>query len=327
MDKQVEIYKSPDNKIQLQVNLEKDTVWLSQKQMAELFDKDPDTIGLHLKNIYGEEELSEKSTTEVFSVVQKEGKRSVSRKIKYYNLDAIISVGYRVNSKRGTQFRQWATQRLKDYLVKGYAINEKRLQEEKQHYHELKKAVGLLERVAKTKDLSNNEAQGLLKVLGDFTIALDILDQYDHQQLKIGTSKTKESFRISYKEATKAIKSLKEKFGGSALFGKEKDESFKSSLSAIYQTFDRREVYPTIEEKAAHLLYFVVKNHSFTDGNKRIAAFLFVWFLERNNLLYFGGKKVIDDNALVALTLMVAESNPDDKPMMIKVIVNLINNK
>lgn len=327
MDKQVEIYKSPDNKIQLQVNLEKDTVWLSQKQMAELFDKDPDTIGLHLKNIYGEEELSEKSTTEVFSVVQKEGKRSVSRKIKYYNLDAIISVGYRVNSKRGTQFRQWATQRLKDYLVKGYAINEKRLQEEKQHYHELKKAVGLLERVAKTKDLSNNEAQGLLKVLGDFTIALDILDQYDHQQLKIGTSKTKESFRISYKEATKAIKSLKEKFGGSALFGKEKDESFKSSLSAIYQTFDRKEVYPTIEEKAAHLLYFVVKNHSFTDGNKRIAAFLFVWFLERNNLLYFGGKKVIDDNALVALTLMVAESNPDDKPMMIKVIVNLINNK
>lgn len=327
MDKQVEIYKSPDNKIQLQVNLEKDTVWLSQKQMAELFDKDPDTIGLHLKNIYGEEELSEKSTTEVFSVVQKEGKRSVSRKIKYYNLDAIISVGYRVNSKRGTQFRQWATQRLKDYLVKGYAINEKRLQEEKQHYHELKKAVGLLERVAKTKDLSNNEAQGLLKVLGDFTIALDILDQYDHQQLKIGKSKTKESFRISYKEATKAIKSLKEKFGGSALFGKEKDESFKSSLSAIYQTFDRKEVYPTIEEKAAHLLYFVVKNHSFTDGNKRIAAFLFVWFLERNNLLYFGGKKVIDDNALVALTLMVAESNPDDKPMMIKVIVNLINNK
>lgn len=327
MDKQVEIYKSPDNKIQLQVNLEKDTVWLSQKQMAELFDKDPDTIGLHLKNIYGEEELSEKSTTEVFSVVQKEGKRSVSRKIKYYNLDAIISVGYRVNSKRGTQFRQWATQRLKDYLVKGYAINEKRLQEEKQHYHEFKKAVGLLERVAKTKDLSNNEAQGLLKVLGDFTIALDILDQYDHQQLKIGTSKTKESFRISYKEATKAIKSLKEKFGGSALFGKEKDESFKSSLSAIYQTFDRKEVYPTIEEKAAHLLYFVVKNHSFTDGNKRIAAFLFVWFLERNNLLYFGGKKVIDDNALVALTLMVAESNPDDKPMMIKVIVNLINNK
>ena len=327
MDKQVEIYKSPDNKIQLQVNLEKDTVWLSQKQMAELFDKDPDTIGLHLKNIYGEEELSEKSTTEVFSVVQKEGKRSVSRKIKYYNLDAIISVGYRVNSKRGTQFRQWATQRLKDYLVKGYAINKKRLQEEKQHYHELKKAVGLLERVAKTKDLSNNEAQGLLKVLGDFTIALDILDQYDHQQLKIGKSKTKESFRISYKEATKAIKSLKEKFGGSALFGKEKDESFKSSLSAIYQTFDRKEVYPTIEEKAAHLLYFVVKNHSFTDGNKRIAAFLFVWFLERNNLLYFGGKKVIDDNALVALTLMVAESNPDDKPMMIKVIVNLINNK
>jgi prophage maintenance system killer protein len=327
MESLVEIYKSPDNRVEIKVNLDNETVWLSQKQMAELFDKDSDTIGLHLKNIYAEEELPETTTTEVFSVVQTEGKRKVSRKIKNYNLDAIISVGYRVNSKRGTQFRQWATQRLKDYLVKGYAINEKRLQEEQQRYQELKKAVGLLEKVAKTKDLSNNEAQGLLKVLGDFTIALDILDQYDHQQLKIGKSKTKASFRISYKEAIKAIKSLKEKFGGSALFGKEKDESFKSSLSAIYQTFDGKEVYPGTEEKAAHLLYFVVKNHSFTDGNKRIAAFLFVWFLERNNLLYFGGKKVIDDNALVALTLMVAESNPDDKAMMIKVIVNLINNK
>lgn len=324
---EIEIYKSADNKIELQVNLEKDTVWLSQKQMAELFDKDSDTIGLHLKNIYQEEELIENSTTEVFSVVQKEGNRKVSRKIKYYNLDAIISVGYRVNSKRGTQFRQWATQRLKDYLVKGFALNKKRLQEAEYRFSELKQAVGLLEKVAKTKDLSGTEAQGLLKVLGDFTIALDILDRYDHQTLKIGRSTVKELFRISYKRAVEAIGGLKERFGGSTLFGKEKDQSFKSSLSAIYQTFDGKDVYPSVEEKAAHLLYFVVKNHSFVDGNKRIAAFLFVWFLERNNLLYAGNKKVIDDNALVALTLMIAESNPDDKAMMIKVIVNLIRNK
>ena len=324
---EIEIYKSPDNKIELQVNLENETVWLSQKQMAELFDKDSDTIGLHLKNIYLEQELIEKSTTEFFSVVQTEGKRKVTRNIKYFNLDAIISVGYRVNSKRGTQFRQWATQRLKDYLVKGYAINQKRLAEAENRFNELKQAIQLFDKVAQAKEISGNEAQGLLKVLSDFTVALDILDKYDHQTLKIKKSKSKEVFRISYKEAIKAIEGLKNKFGGSALFGNEKDKSFKGSLAGIYQTFDGKDLYPTVEEKAAHLLYFVVKNHSFTDGNKRIAAFLFVWFLERNNLLYHQGKKVIDDNALVALTLMIAESNPDDMNMMIKVIVNLINNK
>ena len=324
---EIEIYKSPDNKIELQVSLENETVWLSQKQMSELFDKDTDTIGLHLKNIYAEQELTEKSTTEFFSVVQTEGKRKVTRSIKYFNLDAIISVGYRVNSKRGTQFRQWATQRLKDYLVKGYAINEKRLAEAENRFNELKQALQLFDKVVKTKAISGSEAQGLLKVLNDFTAALDILDKYDHQTLKIKRSKSKEVFRISYKEAVKAIEGLKNKFGGSALFGNEKDRSFKGSLNGIYQTFDGKDLYPSVEEKAAHLLYFVVKNHSFTDGNKRIAAFLFVWFLERNNLLYHQGKKVIDDNALVALTLMIAESNPDDMNMMIKVIANLINNK
>lgn len=324
---EIEIYKSPDNQIELQVSLDKDTVWLSQKQMSELFDKDTDTIGLHLKNIYAEQELNEKSTTELFSVVQTEGKRRVNRNIKFFNLDAIISVGYRVNSKRGTQFRQWATQRLKDYLVKGYAINEKRLKEAENKFQELKQAVSLLGNVAKAKSLSGDEAQGLLKVLGDYTFALDILDQYDHQTLEIKESDNKEVFRISYKEAKKAIEGLKNKFGGSALFGNEKDKSFKGSLDGIYQTFDGKELYTYVEEKAAHLLYFVVKNHSFSDGNKRIAAFLFVWFLERNNLLYYQGKKVIDDNALVALTLMIAESKSEDKDMMVKVIINLINNK
>jgi prophage maintenance system killer protein len=324
---EIEIYITKEGEPQIEVKFEADTVWLTQVQLVTLFRSSKANISEHLSNIFKSGELDAEATVRKFRTVRQEGKRTISRQIEHYNLDAIISVGYRVNTKRGIQFRQWATQRLKDYLVKGYAINEKRLEETEQRFTELKKAVGLLEKVAKTKDLSNNEAQALLKVLGDFSAALDILDRYDHQQLKIGKTKTKEAFRISYKQATKAIKSLKEKFGGSALFGKEKDESFKSSLSAIYQTFDGKDVYTSVEEKAAHLLYFVVKNHSFTDGNKRIAAFLFVWFLERNNLLYFGNKKVIDDNALVALTLMIAESSPDDKAMMIKVIVNLINNK
>ena len=321
------IYQNKDNQVQIDVQFEQETLWLSQKRMAELFDKDSDTIGLHLRNIYSEGELDEIATTEFFTVVQKEGKRDVSRTIKFYNLDAIISVGYRVNSKRGTQFRQWATQRLKDYLVKGYAINEKRLVEAESKFQELKQAVKLLESVVNAKEITGDEAQGLLKVLSDYAFALDILDQYDHQTLKISETEDQEIFKISYPEAIKAIEGLKTKFGGSNWFGNEKDDSFKSSLETIYQTFDGIDLYPSVQEKAGHLLYFVTKNHSFSDGNKRIAAFLFVWFLERNALLYHEGKKVIDDNALVALTLMIAESKPDDKNMMVKVIINLINNK
>ena len=324
---EIEIYKDKDNQTQIEVKFEEDTVWLNQAQLADLFKGSRTNIVEHIKNIYKTGELEELSTCRKFRQVRKEGKRSVERQIDHYNLDIIISVGYRINSKRGTQFRQWATQRLKDYLVNGYAINEKRLAEAENRFNELKQAIQLFDKVAQTKEISGSEAQGLLKVLSDFTVALDILDKYDHQTLKIKKSKSKEVFRISYKEAIKAVEGLKNKFGGSALFGNEKDKSFKGSLNGIYQTFDGKDLYPSVEEKAAHLLYFVVKNHSFTDGNKRIAAFLFVWFLDRNNLLYHQGKKVIDDNALVALTLMIAESNPDDMNMMIKVIVNLINNK
>ena len=324
---EIEIYKDKDNQTQIEVKFEEDTVWLNQAQLADLFKGSRTNIVEHIKNIYKTGELEELSTCRKFRQVRKEGKRSVERQIDHYNLDIIISVGYRINSKRGTQFRQWANQRLKEYLVKGYAINEKRLQEAENRFNELKQAIQLFDKVAHVKEISGSEAQGLLKVLSDFTVALDILDQYDHQTLKIKKSKSKEVFRISYKEAIKAVEGLKNKFGGSALFGNEKDKSFKGSLNGIYQTFDGKDLYPSVEEKAAHLLYFVVKNHSFTDGNKRIAAFLFVWFLDRNNLLYHQGKKVIDDNALVALTLMIAESNPDDMNMMIKVIVNLINNK
>ncbi len=324
---EIEIYKDKDNQTQIEVKFEEETVWLNQSQLAGLFKGSRTNIVEHIKNIYKTGELEEASTCRKFRQVQKEGKRNVERQIDHYNLDIIISVGYRINSKQGTQFRQWATQRLKDYLVKGYAINEKRLAEAESRFNELKQAIQLFDKVAQAKEISGSEVQGLLKVLSDFTVALDILDQYDHQTLKIRKTKSKEVFRINYKEATKAIEGLKNKFGSSALFGNEKDKSFKGSLNGIYQTFDGKDLYPSVEEKAAHLLYFVVKNHSFTDGNKRIAAFLFVWFLERNNLLYYLGKKVIDDNALVALTLMIAESNPDDMNLMIKVIVNLINNK
>ncbi|MBP6023458.1 RhuM family protein [Ferruginibacter sp.] len=324
---EIEIYKDKDNETQIEVKFEADTVWLSQAQLVALFGSSKANISEHLSNIFESTELDTESTVRKFRTVRREGKRNITRNIDHYNLDVIISIGYRVNSKRGIQFRQWATQRIKDYLVKGYAINEKRLAEAENRFNELKQAISLFDKVAQTKAISGSEAQGLLKVLNDFTAALDILDKYDHQTLKIKRSKSKEVFRISYKEAVKAIEGLKNKFGGSALFGNEKDKSFKGSLNGIYQTFDGKDLYPSVEEKAAHLLYFVVKNHSFTDGNKRIAAFLFVWFLERNNLLYHQGKKVIDDNALVALTLMIAESNPDDMNMMIKVIVNLINNR
>lgn len=321
MDNQIEIFKTNDNQTEIIVQFENETVWLTQDQLVLLFQRDQSVISRHIGNVFKEGELDKKSNMQKMHIANSD------KPVSFYNLDVIISVGYRVKSKQGTQFRQWATQRLKDYLVQGYAINEKRLQETENKFQELKQAVKLLERVVNTKDVTGDEAQGLLKVLSDYAFALDILDQYDHQTLKITNTDTDEVFKISYQEAMKAIASLKTKFGGSHLFGNEKDESFKSSLETIYQTFDSIDLYPSVQEKAAHLLYFVTKNHSFTDGNKRIAAFLFVWFLERNKLLYHKGRKIIDDNSLVALTLMIAQSKSDDKNMMVKVIINLINNK
>ena len=259
---------------------------------------------------------------------KREGRRTIKREIDHYSLDVIIAVGYRVNSLRGTQFRIWANKVLKDYLVKGYAVDKKRLQEQSRQLEELKQTVKLLGNVIGSKALNTQEAEGLLKVITDYTYALDVLDKYDHQVLEIQDITPKELFRITYEEAMKAVKGLKDKFGGSSLFGNEKDESFQSSLGAIYQTFGGHDLYPSVEEKAANLLYFVIKNHSFSDGNKRIAAFLFVWFLEKNGILYKAdGSKRVADNALVALTLMIAESKPEEKEMMIKVVVNLINIK
>lgn len=324
----VVIYQSPDNQTQVEVKFNEETLWLSQKHMSELFDKDSDTIGLHLKNIYNEGELTELATTELFSVVQTEGKRKVSRKIKYYNLDAILSVGYRVNSKMGTNFRQWATQRLKDYLVKGYTVNEQRLKASQQQLVSLKQTIHVLENVVQQKQLSTDEAIGLLKVVTAYSRALSLLDQYDHQQLVIPEAKKVKLQKLTYAEAIKHISIWRTKHKAGKLFGNEKDQSFHSSLQTIYQTFDGAELYPSLAEKAANLLYFVVKNHSFSDGNKRIAAGLFLYFLDKNNQLYAAdGSKTIADNTLVAITIMIAESKPDDKEIMIKLIVNLMPSK
>ena len=322
----IEIYQTDDGQTEIQVKFENETVWLSQRQMAQLFEKDTDTIGLHLKNIYQSGELEELATTEESSVVQKEGNRQVKRKVKVYNLDAIISVGYRVNSKRGIQFRKWANKILKQYLLKGYVINNQRLKQQNEQLKELKDSVKMLSSVINYKALTNDESTGLLKIISDYAYALDILDQYDYEKLDIKDTSGKETYQLTYEEAIKQINLTKKVYGNSDLFGHEKDDSFKSSIATIYQTFGKVDLYPSIEEKAANLLYFIIKNHSFSDGNKRIAAFLFLYFLERNGLLFDNqGNKRIADNALVALTLMIAVSKPEEKDTMIKVIVNLIN--
>lgn len=316
------IYQTPDGQTSIDVKLEKETVWLRQDQMAQLFDRERTVITKHINNIFKEMELDRKSNVQNLHIANSD------KPVTLYNLDVIISVGYRIKSRRGTQFRIWANKVLKDYLVKGYAVNEKHLQEKSRQLEELKQTVKLLGSVLENKTLNSDEATGLLEVITDYTYALDVLDKYDHQALEVEATTPENLFVITHETATQAIKGLKERFGGSPLFGNEKDESFKGSLAAIYQTFGGQYLYPSVEEKAANLLYFVIKNHSFSDGNKRIAAFLFVWFLEKNGILYKeDGSKRIADNALVALTLMIAESKPGEKEGMVKVVVNLINAK
>ena len=321
------IYKAEDGSTAIDVQLRDETVWLTQAQIVELFKSSKANISEHIKHIFESGELKASSTIRKFRTVRQEGNRHVNRHLEYYNLDVVISVGYRVNSIRGTQFRIWANKVLKEFLVKGYALNEKRL---KEHSHrqllELQRTVKFIQSVAVLKTLTTEEASGLLNVITDYTLALDVLDQFDHEQLKIKGTERKHKFRIDYPLAKNAVDTLREKFKSSDIFGMEKDDSFKSSLNTIYQTFDKKDLYPSVEEKAAHLLYFVIKNHSFVDGNKRIAAFLFVWFIERNGLLYRkDGTKRIADNALVALTLLIAASKSEEMEVMVKVVVNLIN--
>jgi prophage maintenance system killer protein len=320
---EVIFYEAGSGDGRIEVKLENETVWLNLNQMTDLFGRDKSVISKHLSNIFKENELDEHSVVAKNATTGTDGK---TYQVEYYNLDVIISVGYRVKSKQGTQFRIWANKVLKDYLTKGYAIDQKRFQEQSRQLEELKRTVKLLGNVIESKNLNSDEATGLLKVVTDYAYALDVLDRYDHQVLEIEAVSPKQLFQLTYPAAMDAIKGLKDKFGGSSLFGNEKDESFQGSLAAIYQTFGGKDLYPSVEEKAANLLYFVIKNHSFSDGNKRIAAFLFVWFLEKNAILYReDGSKKIADNALVALTLMIAESKPEEKDMMIKVVVNLIN--
>jgi prophage maintenance system killer protein len=319
----IEIFKSEDGKTQVQVVLVNDTVWLSLNQMVTLFQRDKSVISRHISNIFKEKELESISVVAKFATTAKDGK---SYQVDYFNLDVIISVGYRIKSQRGTQFRIWANRILKDYLIKGYTLNEKKLIQQNEQLKELRESVKILGNVLKYKQLSNDESVGLLKIISDYAYALELLDQYDYQSLKIHATSGKETYQLTYFEAIKQIELAKKYYGNSALFGNEKDESFKSSISTIYQTFDGKDLYPTVEEKAANLLYFITKNHSFTDGNKRIAAFLFLYFMERNGILYDeNGRKRIADNALVALTLMIAVSRPEEKDVMVKVAVNLIN--
>ena len=318
------IYQTEDGQTQIDVRLENETVWLTQAQMAELFQTDRTSIVRHINNIYKDEELVREATCAKIAQVQSEGKRSVKRTIPFFNLDMIISVGYRVNSKRGVRFRQWANRILKEYLINGYAVNE---QIRKEQIADLRQLVGMLGRTIQNQPLlSNDETNALFEVVTDYTYALDTLDNYDYQRLTIDKTTKEEPFHATYENAIDAINGLREKFGGSALFGNEKDDSFKSSIGQIYQTFGGEELYPSVEEKAAMLLYLVTKNHSFSDGNKRIAATLFLWFLNNNNVLYRkDGSKRIADNTLVALTLMIAESKTEEKDVMVKVVVNLIN--
>jgi len=322
----IQIFRTKDGKTEIQVKLENETVWLNQYQLESLFETNRTSINKHILNIYKSNELDVDSTCAKIAQVQKEGDREIKRNIKFYNLDVIIAVGYRVNSIRGTEFRMWANKILKEYLIKGYSINEKQIRKQNEHLKELQNSVKILGDVLSYKPLTNDESTGLLKIISDYAHALDILDQYDYQKLEIKDTSGKETYQLSYKEAIAKIMLVKKALGNSDLFGREKDESFKSSISIIYQTFEGKDLYPSIEEKAANLLYFITKNHSFSDGNKRIAAFLFLYFLERNSILFDeSGNKRIADNALVALTLMIAVSKPEEKDIMTKVIVNLIN--
>ena len=318
LNDKIVIYRTADGQTSIDVKLEDETVWLSANQMANLFDRDEKTIRKHINNVFSEGELEKENNTHFLRV------DGVKQPVAFYSLDVIISIGYRVKSQRGTQFRIWANRVLKEYLVKGYAVN-KALTE--QRYTELKQLVTGLGRTVKAQEaLTSEDALNLVEVVSDYAYALDTLDRYDYQQLAVEQTTNEIKFHATYEGAMQAIEELKEKFGGSQWFAHEKDDSFKSSIGQIYQTFGGQDLYPSVEEKAAMLLYLVTKNHSFSDGNKRIAATLFLWFMAGNGILYNSdGSKRIADNTLVALTLMIAESRTEEKDIMVKVVVNLIN--
>jgi prophage maintenance system killer protein/prophage antirepressor-like protein len=317
------LYQTEDGLTQIDVKLENETVWLTQAQMAQLFEKNQSTIARHIANAFNEGEVDKESNMRFLHNTLSKYKPTA-----IYNLDVIISVGYRVHSNRGVHFRRWATSVLKDYLIKGYAVKNELTQ---QKYDELKQLISVIGRTMNYAELKESDAvqiKSIFDVVHDYTYALDTLDSYDYQTLKIEKTTCPERFHATYENAMGIIQELKTKFGESSLFGNEKDQSFHSSIGQIYQTWDGQELYPSIEEKAAMLLYLVTKNHSFSDGNKRIAATLFLWFMENNGILYGqDGRKRIADNALVALTLMIAESRMDEMDTMLKLTVSLINSR
>jgi len=318
MTDKVVIYQTTDGKSALDVRLEQETVWLNQAQLVDLFERSQSVISRHINNVFKEGELDEKSN------MQKTHIANSDRPVVFYSLDVIISVGYRVKSQRGTQFRQWATRVLRDHLVQGYTINQQRLTEQTEKLAEMQRAMELLSRTLSNQEMVDDTGKEVLQVITDYAYALNLLDRYDHGTLAIEETSGSADFVLDYESASHIVQSMKGDFDG--LFGIEKDQGFKSALGTIYQTFDSKELYPSAEEKAANLLYFIVKNHAFSDGNKRIAAAIFIYFLNANRILYReDGSKRLADNALVALTLLIAESKPEEKETIVKVIVNLIN--
>lgn len=320
------IYRAEDNTVQLDVRMEQDTVWLTASQMAALFGRDVKTIRKHINNAL-REELADEVVGAKFASTTPHGAmegKTQTNEVMYYNLEMVTSVGFRVKSKRGVQFRKWANRILREFLIKGYTINDKLRREQLADLRQLVQIVG---RTVQSKTIeSTDETQAIFDVVVDYAYALDTLDNYDYERLTVKETTPEACFRATYENAMQMIGALREKFGGSTLFGNEKDDSFKSSVGQIYQTFGGADLYPSVEEKAAMLLYLVTKNHSFSDGNKRIAATLFLWFLNNNGILYReDGTKRIADNTLVALTLMIAESRTEEKDTMVKVVVSLIN--
>jgi prophage maintenance system killer protein len=329
MPNDIVIYETPSKEVIIEVRLENDTVWLTQKQIAYLFDKDVNTIGEHIGNIFKDEELERTATTRKFRIVQKEGNREVERNIDCFNLDVIIAVGYRVNSLRGTQFRIWATNTLKEYLVKGYALNEKRLNEINDRYKELQNVITFMEQKSKQELLAGKEGE-ILHLLSNYAKTLTLLEEFDKGKVQ-GIEGSKASYVLTYINTVKIISELKReltnKNEAGDLFGNERDKNFEGIINNIYQTFDGTELYPSLEDKAVSLLYLIIKDHPFSDGNKRIASFLFIYFLDKTNALYRkNGEKRINDNALVALALLIAESDPSEKEILINIVKNLISN-
>ena len=321
---EIVIYTAADGSVSLDARLENDTIWLTQDLMARLFETTVPNINMHIKNIYEEEELEQERTIKDFLIVRKEGNRTVSRNIAHYNLDMILSVGYRIKSKTATQFRRWATSVLKNFMTKGYVLNEKRLKEQQTQISTLKNSIALMERSLVEQIDSLDVAKDVSKILHNFALGLNLLDDYDHKQLDTkGLNKT-EAKRISKEEFLKVINDMKSDFE-SDVFAVPKDDSFESSVNQIYQTFDGVELYPTLEEKAAMLLYLIVKNHSFTDGNKRIGASCFLYFLNQNDMLYKNDKPILDNATLFALTLLIATSKPEEMETVKQIVLSILN--